>query len=759
MKKNKHTIFDIDMISGVYRGMDMKIKKIRSMRSAPLTCTEKILFSHLDTETDAQNAVRGKTYCNFRPDRVAMQDATAQMAILQFMLAGKKKVCVPATVHTDHLIIAKDGAESDLCHAKEINREVYDFLASAAARFGIGYWEPGSGIIHQILFENYAFPGGMMIGTDSHTVTAGGLCMAAAGVGGADAVDVLAGMSWELKMPRIIGVCLTGKLSGWATAKDVSLFLLGHLTVKGGTGAVIEYFGPGAEEISCTGKGTICNMGAEIGATGSVFPYDKTMADYLRATHRDLVAQEADACAVHLRADPEVYQNPEKYYDSVIEIDLNSITPYWNGPYTPDAAWKAQTLQMAVKEKNYPQRISAGLIGSCTNSSFEDLSRAASVARDALEKGLTPKAPLYISPGSLMTKQAAQEAKLFEAFEKIGAVILSNACGPCIGQWTRENSEKKEANSIVTSFNRNFSKRADGNPNTYAFVASAETVIAAVISGKLGFDPAADAIQRPDGASVKLAEPSGHVLPANGFPVSREGYLAPDPKGAGEVIVAPDSKRLQLLVPFPAWDGKDIDGARVLIKVRGKCTTDHISAAGKWLAFRGHLDAISGNLLIGAVNDFNGEENFVWNSCARSYMPVPDSARRYKAENIPSVIIGDENYGEGSSREHAAMEPRHLGVRAVITRSFARIHETNLKKQGMLALTFSDPEDYNKIHEDDIVSIRGLSGFTPESTLSLVISHSDGIPETIQLRHNYNLPQISWLKAGSALNFIKQNNS
>jgi aconitate hydratase len=749
--------FDLKMIQAVYAGMAGKIDKARHAVNRPLTLTEKILYSHLDEGMPVKSFVKGGDYVDFKPDRVAMQDATAQMALLQFMMAGKDTAAVPSTVHCDHLIQAKDGAAEDLAVAKTSNSEVYDFLADVSNKYGIGFWKPGAGIIHQVILENYAFPGGMMIGTDSHTVNAGGLGMIAIGVGGADAVDVMVGMPWELKFPKLIGVKLTGKLSGWTSAKDVILKLAGILTVKGGTGYILEYFGEGAATISCTGKGTICNMGAEIGATTSLFGYDEKMKLYLEGTGRKDVAELAGKVAAHLTGDPEVYKDPEKYFDKVIEINLSELEPHINGPFTPDKAWPLSEFAKAVRENDYPAKLDVGLIGSCTNSSYEDITRAASVARQAGEKKLKVQSEYTITPGSELVRYTIDRDGLLKVFESIGGVVLANACGPCIGQWSRHNAEKQEKNSIITSFNRNFAKRNDGNPNTYAFVASPEIVTALAIAGDMCFNPVTDTLVNADGQKVKLDEPRGTELPVNGFAAEDNGYQAPAEDGSKvRISIAEDSKRLQLLTPFRKWEGSDIEGLRLLIKAKGKCTTDHISMAGPWLKYRGHLENISNNMLIGAINAFNDKANQVLNPFDRSYMAVPDLARSYKSKGLGSVIVGDENYGEGSSREHAAMEPRYLNARAVLVKSFARIHETNLKKQGMLALTFVNKDDYDRIKEEDTFDIRGLKTFAPGKNLELVISHSDGTKETIQVAHTYNESQIEWFRAGSALNLIRK---
>jgi aconitate hydratase len=752
-------LFDLDLIKSVYEKFPGRVEKARELLGRPLTLTEKILYAHL-WDGDAKHVFkRAADYVNFAPDRVAMQDATAQMALLQFMQAGKAKVAVPSTVHCDHLIQAKEGADKDLEIANDANKEVYDFLSSVSNKYGIGFWKPGAGIIHQVVLENYAFPGGMMIGTDSHTVNAGGLGMVAVGVGGADAVDVMAGMPWELKMPKLIGVKLTGTLSGWTSAKDVILKVAGILTVKGGTGAIVEYFGPGAESLSCTGKGTICNMGAEIGATTSLFGYDEKMYDYLKGTGREEVANEADKLAVHLNGDADVYEYPEKYFDQVIEINLSELEPHINGPFTPDLATPISQFAKAVKDNNWPQKMEVGLIGSCTNSSYEDISRAASVAEQALENYLEVKAEYTVTPGSELVRYTVDRDGYLDVFEKIGGVVLANACGPCIGQWARHGADKQEKNSIMTSFNRNFAKRNDGNPNTHGFVASPEMVTAFAIAGDLTFNPMTDYLINKIGQKVKLKEPKGIELPLQGFAVDDAGFQAPAEDGSSVVVeVAEDSKRLQLLSPFQAWDGKDIKGLKLLIKAKGKCTTDHISMAGPWLRYRGHLDNISNNMLIGAVNYFNDKTNSVKDQLDGKYEEVPATARAYKAAGFGSLVVGDENYGEGSSREHAAMEPRHLGVRAVLVRSFARIHETNLKKQGMLALTFANKADYDKIQEDDTFDIDGLTSFAPGKQLIVVAHHSDGTIDEIPVNHTYNEFQIGWFKAGSALNLIKQQN-
>lgn len=751
-------IFDLDMIKRVYEQYTLKVENAKEITGKPLTLTEKILYAHL-SESTTRAYKRGTDYVNFHPDRVAMQDATAQMALLQFMQAGKNKVSVPSTVHCDHLIQARLGAKEDLKIAGETNREVYDFLSSVSNKYGIGFWKPGAGIIHQVVLENYAFPGGMMIGTDSHTVNAGGLGMIAIGVGGADAVDVMAGMPWELKFPKLIGVKLTGKLNGWTSAKDVILKVAGILTVKGGTGCIVEYFGEGADSISCTGKGTICNMGAEIGATTSIFGYDRKMSDYLRGTERKEIADLADDITNELRADPEVYANPENYFDQVIEINLSRLEPHINGPFTPDRATPLSEFARTVKENGWPVKMDVGLIGSCTNSSYEDLTRAASIADQAVAKKLKVKSEFTVTPGSEQVRYTAERDGLLKKFSDIGGVVLANACGPCIGQWARHNADKQEKNSIMTSFNRNFAKRNDGNPNTHAFVASPELTTAFAIAGNLTFNPMKDSLTNELGEQVRLEEPSGFEMPNKGFVVEDAGYQAPATDGSEiEVKVQPESDRLQILDPFQPWNGEDFKGLRLLIKAKGKCTTDHISMAGPWLKYRGHLDNISNNLLIGAINYFNGSTNSVKNLINGQYEEVPATARTYKTKGIGTVVIGDENYGEGSSREHAAMEPRHMGVKAVLVRSFARIHETNLKKQGMLALTFSDKSDYDKIREDDLIDILGLKEFAPGKNLRVLLNHSDGTEEQFEVTHTYNENQIEWFKAGSALNLIKQQN-
>ncbi len=749
--------FDLEMIKKVYAEMPSKMDAVRKVVNKPLTLAEKILYTHLHSEMELREFARGKDYVDFAPNRVAMQDATAQMALLQFMQAGKKRVAVPSTAHLDHLIQAHLGADKDLQDALNKNNEVYNFLESVSSKYGIGFWKPGAGIIHQVVLENYAFPGGMMIGTDSHTVNAGGLGMIAIGVGGADAVDVMAGMAWELKMPKLIGVKLTGKLNGWTAPKDVILKVAGILTVKGGTGAIVEYFGEGATNLSATGKGTICNMGAEVGATTSTFGYDASIERYLRGTGRADVADLANQVKEHLTGDAEVYAHPEKYFDEVIEIDLNTLSPHLNGPFSPDLAHPVSEMKEVAKANDYPTDIEWALIGSCTNSSYEDLTRAASIIKDATDKGVKAKATLGINPGSEQVRYTAERDGLITIFEKANSTIFTNACGPCIGQWDRPGAEKEEKNSIVHSFNRNFKKRADGNPNTHAFVASPEMVAAIALAGKLDFNPMTDSLTNDKGEQVKLSEPTGYELPPLGFEVKDNGYLAPAKDGSNiEVKVSPTSDRLQLLESFTPWNGKDITNAKLLIKALGKCTTDHISMAGPWLKYRGHLDNISNNMLIGATNAFNGEANKVKNQLDGTYNEVPKVQRAYKATGVDSVVVGDENYGEGSSREHAAMEPRHLGVKAVIVKSFARIHETNLKKQGMLALTFVNPSDYDKIQEDDLIDITGLTEFAPGKNLAMTLIHSNGSKDTIALAHTYNAEQIKWFKAGSALNLIKQ---
>ncbi len=751
--------FDFEMIQKAYQAFPGRIEAAKKILQKPMTLTEKILYAHLFQGNADRNYERGADYVDFSPDRVAMQDATAQMALLQFMPAGKAKAAVPSTVHCDHLIQAKSGALEDLQTALTTNSEVYDFLGSVSNKYGIGFWKPGAGIIHQVVLENYAFPGGMMIGTDSHTVNAGGLGMIAIGVGGADAVDVMAGMPWELKFPKMTGVKLTGQLSGWTSAKDVILKLAGILTVKGGTGKILEYFGEGADSISCTGKGTICNMGAEIGATTSLFAYDQKMKAYLSGTGRADVAAEADKIKEHLKGDPEVYAHPELYFDEVIEIDLSTLEPHINGPFTPDRAWPISEFSKAVEEHNFPRNLEVGLIGSCTNSSYEDITRAASVARQAGKKNLRVAAEYTITPGSELVRYTIERDGLVKAFEEIGGVVLANACGPCIGQWARKDADKQERNSIITSFNRNFAKRNDGNPNTYSFVASPEIVTAMAIVGDMSFNPMTDTLKNEKGETVKLDEPKGVELPEKGFEVEDNGYQAPAKDGSDiEISVDQASNRLQLLTPFKAWDGEDMTGLRLLIKAKGKCTTDHISMAGPWLRFRGHLDNISDNMLIGAVNAANDKTNSVLNQLSGLYEPVPTTARAYKDQGIGSIVVGDENYGEGSSREHAAMEPRHLGVRAVLVKSFARIHETNLKKQGMLGLTFQNKSDYELVREGDLIDIIGLKELAPAKAVEIRLHHTDGTRDSFMANHTLNENQILWFKAGSALNLIRQKN-
>jgi aconitate hydratase len=752
-------LFDLDMIQAFYASMPAAIEKARALKQKPLSLTEKILYSHLWDELPKRAYTRGKDYVDFKPDRVAMQDATAQMALLQFMQAGKSTTAVPSTVHCDHLIQARIGADKDLQEAMNKNNEVFNFLESVSDKYGIGFWKPGAGIIHQVVLENYAFPGGMMIGTDSHTVNAGGLGMVAIGVGGADAVDVMAGMPWELKFPKLIGVKLTGKLNGWTSPKDVILKVAGILTVKGGTGSILEYFGDGALSLSATGKGTICNMGAEIGATTSTFGYDSSMERYLRATGRDQVADAANKIKDSLTADPELYANPEHHFDQVIEIDLSTLSPHVNGPFTPDRATPIAEMHKEALENGWPIDVKFGLIGSCTNSSYEDMSRAVSIVRDARKKKLKAKSEFTITPGSEQVKATIARDGFEEDFRYVGAEIFANACGPCIGQWARAGADKQEKNTIVHSFNRNFSKRADGNPNTHAFVASPEVVTAIAISGRLDFNPITDTLINEEGKEVKLDPPYGEELPSNGFVTDENGYKAPSADGSKvEVVVNPGSQRLEILTPFAPWDGKNIQGMKLLIKAHGKCTTDHISMAGPWLRYRGHLDNISNNLLIGAVNAFNMETNAVLNQLNGKYEPVPDVQRAYKAAGIPTLVVGDHNYGEGSSREHAAMEPRHLGVRIVLVKSFARIHETNLKKQGMLALTFVHESDYDKIKETDTLETMDLDQFTPGKSIHLKVTHADGSADTIECSHTYNENQIEWYKAGSALNLIRARN-
>lgn len=744
-------VYDLNMLKSFYTSYKGKMEHVRAALKRPLTLAEKILYAHLYNVADLKNYERGEDYVNFRPDRVAMQDATAQMALLQFMNAGKDAVAVPSTVHCDHLIQAYRGAERDIETATQTNREVYDFLRDVSSRYGIGFWKPGAGIIHQVVLENYAFPGGMMVGTDSHTPNAGGLGMVAIGVGGADAVDVMTGMEWELKMPKLIGVRLTGELNGWTAPKDVILKLAGILTVKGGTNAIIEYFGSGTASLSATGKATICNMGAEVGATTSLFPYDERMAVYLKATGRGEVAVMADSVAADLRADDEVMARPEDFYDRVIEINLSELEPYINGPFTPDAATPISEFAEKVVTNGYPRKMEVGLIGSCTNSSYQDISRAASVARQVNEKNLGVASPLIVNPGSEQIRATAERDGMMDVFEKMGATIMANACGPCIGQWKRHTDDPTRKNSIVTSFNRNFAKRADGNPNTFAFVASPEIVLALTIAGDLCFNPLKDRLVNHDGEKVKLSEPTGDELPSAGFVAGNQGYRAPTGEKA-EIKVAPDSQRLQLLTPFPAWDGNDFLNMPLLIKAQGKCTTDHISMAGPWLRFRGHLENISDNMLMGAVNAFNGETNKVWNRLTNTYETVSGTAKQYKADDISSIVVAEENYGEGSSREHAAMEPRFLNVKVILAKSFARIHETNLKKQGMLAVTFVDKADYDRIREHDLISVVGLKEFAPGHNLEVILHHEDGTEERFAVQHTYNEQQIGWFRAGSALN-------
>ena len=748
-------VYDIDMLRSFYSNFPKRVDAARKHLGRPLTLAEKILYAHLYNESDIHAYRRGEDYVNFRPDRVAMQDATAQMALLQFMNAGKSKSAVPATVHCDHLIQANMGAKTDIATATQSNSEVYDFLKSVSDKYGIGFWKPGAGIIHQVVLENYAFPGGMMVGTDSHTPNAGGLGMIAIGVGGADAVDVMTGMEWELKMPKLIGVKLTGSLSGWASPKDVILKLAGILTVKGGTNAIIEYFGPGTASLSATGKATICNMGAEVGATTSLFPFDLNMATYLRATGRDSVAEWATAISDDLEADMDVKAQPDSFYDRVIVINLSELEPHINGPFTPDAATPISEFAAKVKENGWPRRMEVGLIGSCTNSSYQDLSRAASIARQAADDKIPVAAPLIINPGSEQIRYTAERDGLIGDFEKIGATIMANACGPCIGQWKRHTDDNTRKNSIVTSFNRNFAKRADGNPNTHAFVASPELTLALTIAGDLCFNPLTDTLKTADGREVKLKEPEGTDFPPNGFDVKDKGYIAPT-GGNIEVAINPESNRLQALKPFAAWDGKDLIDMPLLLKAEGKCTTDHISMAGPWLRFRGHLENISDNMLMGAVNAFTGKTNSVLNQLTGEYEAVSAVAKLYKSKGISSIVVAEENYGEGSSREHAAMEPRFLNVKAILAKSFARIHETNLKKQGMLALTFVDKHDYDKVREEDKLSIIGLKDFAPGRPLTAILYHADGTEESFAVNHTYNDLQIKWFKAGSALNTNKQ---
>jgi len=752
--------FDIEMIKKVYQGFEGRISAARKLVGTPLTLAEKILYTHLWEGEASQPYERGKTYVDFAPDRVAMQDATAQMALLQFMQAGRPKVAVPSTVHCDHLIQAKVGADKDLAIANDQNKEVYDFLSSVSNKYGLGFWKPGAGIIHQVVLENYAFPGGMMIGTDSHTPNAGGLGMIAIGVGGADACDVMAGLPWELKFPKLIGVKLTGKLSGWTSAKDVILKVAGILTVKGGTGAIVEYFGDGARTLSATGKGTICNMGAEIGATTSIFGYDDKAEAYLRGTDRGDVADLANQIKEHLTGDDEVYEHPEKYFDQVIEINLSELEPHINGPFTPDLAWPISKFAAAVKENNWPEKLEVGLIGSCTNSSYEDISRAASLAKQALDKDLVVQSEYTVTPGSELVRYTIERDGFLDTFEKIGGVVLANACGPCIGQWARHTTKPGEKNSIVTSFNRNFAKRNDGNPNTHAFVASPELTTALAIAGRLSFNPLTDTLTNNQGKEVTLEEPQGLEMPIKGFAVEDAGYLAPAENGENvEVIVNPTSDRLQLLDPFQPWNGEDLKGLVLLIKAKGKCTTDHISMAGPWLKYRGHIDNISNNMLIGAINFVNEKADSVKNQLTGEYGAVPATQRAYKAAGVGSIVVGDENYGEGSSREHAAMEPRHLGVKVILVKSFARIHETNLKKQGMLGITFENPADYDLVQEDDRIDIVGLTDFAVDKPLRVVLNHADGSTDSFNVNHTYNEQQIEWFKAGGALNIIRKMHS
>jgi aconitate hydratase len=753
-------IFNFEMIRAFYNEMPASVSETRKKLGRPLTLSEKILYSHIYNKSGLGSYKRGTDYVDFAPDRVAMQDATAQMALLQFMMAGKEKTAVPASVHCDHLIMAKSGAAEDLKSAIYTNREVYDFLSSVCNKYDIGFWKPGSGIIHQIILENYAFPGGMMIGTDSHTPNAGGLGMVAIGVGGADAVDVMTGMAWELKLPKLIGIKLTGRLNGWASPKDIILKVAGLLTVNGGTGSIVEYFGEGAESISCTGKATICNMGAEVGATCSIFAYDGSMEKYLVATGRKDVAELAGKIKEHLNSDIEISSDPARYYDQFIEINLSELEPYINGPFSPDIATPISQMKAAAEKNGWPVNVEVGLIGSCTNSSYEDISRSASVAKNALELKLSARSEFKITPGSEQIRFITERDGYLNLFKEIGGEVYANACGPCIGQWDRKGSEKNLVNTVIHSFNRNFAKRTDGNPNTYAFVASPEIVTAIAISGKLTFNPITDTLLNADGREVKLAEPAGYELPAQGFGTTGSGYQEPDKHGSNSsIIIAEGSDRLQQLAPFSEWDGSDFKALPLLIKAKGKCTTDHISMAGVWLKYRGHLENISNNYMIGAVNSFNDKTNLILNQVTRQYDTVPSVAKAYKAAGIGSVVVGEENFGEGSSREHAAMEPRYLNVRAVIVKSFARIHETNLKKQGVLTLTFADKDDYSKIREDDKIDITGLTGFSSGKLLTVVLNHSDGLKETISAKHSYNDAQIAWFKAGSALNLIRKSNS
>jgi aconitate hydratase len=749
-------LFDLDLIKKVYAELPGKIETVRKLIGRPLTLAEKILYSHTSQPVKSPYQ-RGKDYVDFAPDRVAMQDATAQMALLQFMTCGRDRVAVPSTVHCDHLIQAKVGASTDLATALDTNKEVYDFLASISNKYGIGFWKPGAGIIHQVVLENYAFPGGMMIGTDSHTPNAGGLGMIAIGVGGADAVDVMAGLPWELKMPKLIGVKITGKINGWTSAKDVILWVAGQLTVKGGTGAIVEYFGDGADSLSATGKGTICNMGAEIGATCSLFAYDSKMSAYLRSTGREEVAALADGVRQHLRPDEEVYNDPEKYFDQVLSLDLNKLEPYLNGPFTPDLATPISQMKETVEKHGWPSKLEVALIGSCTNSSYEDMSRSASIVKDALSKGLKAVSEFTITPGSEQVRFTIERDGFIKEFEDVGGVVLANACGPCIGQWARHIDDPNRKNTILTSYNRNFAKRNDGLASTHAFVASPEIVTALAMAGTIAFNPITDTLRNEKGENVKLSEPKGFELPPLGFDVDDPGYQQPAKDGSDvQVVVKADSQRLQLLAPFQAWEGTDLLGLKLLIKAKGKCTTDHISMAGPWLRFRGHLDNISNNMLIGAVNYFNEQTDLVKSQLSGEYGPVPATQRQYKALDMGTVVVGDENYGEGSSREHAAMEPRHLGVCAIAVKSFARIHETNLKKQGMLALTFADKADYDKVQEDDTIDILGLTTFSPGQPLTMVLHHRDGSQDKVVLNHTYNEAQIEWFKAGSALNLIRK---
>ncbi|HVX24815.1 MAG TPA: aconitate hydratase [Parafilimonas sp.] len=749
--------FDIEMIKKVYNEIPNKIASARKLLDRPLTLSEKILFAHLSQEQTPEVFERGKTYVNFAPDRVAMQDATAQMALLQFMQAGRPKVAVPSTVHCDHLIQAKVGAKEDLAVALNVNKEVYNFLSSVSDKYGIGFWKPGAGIIHQVVLENYAFPGGMMIGTDSHTPNAGGLGMIAIGVGGADACDVMAGLPWELKWPKFIGIKLTGKLSGWTSAKDIILWVAGQLTVKGGTGAIVEYFGEGADSFSATGKATICNMGAEIGATCSLFAYDEKMSEYLKATNRADIAELANGIKEHLRPDAEVYANPEKYYDQVLELNLSELEPYVNGPFTPDLATPISKMKEAVEKNGWPAKLEVALIGSCTNSSYEDISRSASIVKDAVSKGLKTQSEFTITPGSEQVRFTIQRDGFINDFESVGGIVLANACGPCIGQWARHIDDPNRKNTIITSFNRNFAKRNDGLASTHAFVASPEVVTAMAMAGTIAFNPLTDSLKNNKGENVKLSEPHGYELPPKGFEVDDPGYQQPAEDGSHvKIEVDPNSQRLQLLAPFAEWEGTDLKSLKLLIKAKGKCTTDHISMAGPWLKYRGHLDNISNNLLIGAVNYFNNQTDSVKNELTGEYGSVPATQRAYKAAGIGTVVVGDENYGEGSSREHAAMEPRFLGVRAIIVKSFARIHETNLKKQGMLALTFANKDDYDKVQEDDTIDIIGLKEFAPGVPLTVLLHHENGETDSVEVNHTYNDQQIEWFKAGAALNIIRK---